>query len=96
LLKNYDKTSTSGGSLGWLTGLFSQFSGDWWVEITTQEPKCVYYFGPFASVEDADQSQTGYLEDLAQEGAKGVAVVVKRCKPKQLTITDELELSSSY
>lgn len=63
----------------------------WWVEITTQNPRCTYYFGPFASSREANVAKPGYLEDLEQEGATGIIVTVKRCKPSKLTIADDLE-----
>jgi hypothetical protein len=41
----------------------------WWIEITTKNPACVYYFGPFVSHHEARSQLDGYLEDLIQEGA---------------------------
>lgn len=61
----------------------------WWVEIKTDSPRCTYYFGPFSSSDEAENAKSGYIEDLQGEGAQGIAVVVKRCKPTQLTIVDE-------
>lgn len=57
----------------------------WWVEIVTTFPNCTYYFGPFASLQEADFAQIGYFEDLKQEGAKGISLQIKQCKPKILT-----------
>jgi hypothetical protein len=65
----------------------------WWVEIVTENPACTYYFGPFGSSQDAEAEQPGYIQDLEAEGAKGLQVVVKRCKPTQLTIFDEASSS---
>ncbi len=62
----------------------------WWVEIVTQHPKCTYYFGPFLNGTEAEASVKGYVEDLELEGAQGISVNVKRCKPKVLTISDDL------
>ena len=42
----------------------------YWLEITTEKPECTYYFGPFASREEAISMQSGYLEDLSNEGAE--------------------------
>jgi hypothetical protein len=64
----------------------------WWVEIKTDSPHCTYYFGPFASANEANQAKPGYIEDLQSENAQGIAVSVKRCKPTQLTIEDNLEI----
>ena len=63
----------------------------WWVEIVTDNPRCTYYFGPFASEQDADTAKGGYVEDLENEGAQGIFVAVKRCKPSTLTIFDDLD-----
>jgi hypothetical protein len=73
-----------------LTNLFHNLGWAWWVEIVTQNPRCTYYFGPFLSVKEANAAKAGYLEDLEQEGAQGIAVAVKRCKPKNLTVADDL------
>lgn len=61
-----------------------------WVEIVTDNPHCTYYFGPFLSDKEADAAQTGYVEDLETEGAEIISLEVKRCKPTDLTIDDEL------
>jgi len=61
----------------------------WWVEVVTGSPHCTYYFGPFTSASEANAAQAGYVEDLETEGAQGIAVDVKRCKPGQLTIEEQ-------
>ena len=63
-----------------------------WVEIVTEKPRCTYYFGPFLSSQEAQAAKSGYVEDLEQEGAQGIRVTVKRCKPADLTIADDLEV----
>lgn len=73
-----------------LINLFHSFGWAWWAEIVTQTPRCTYYFGPFLSVKEAKAATLGYIEDLEQEGAQGIAVDVKRCKPADLTISDDL------
>ena len=57
----------------------------WWVEIVTCLPACSYYFGPFSSIHEAASAQIGYLEDLKQEGAKGIMLRIKQCQPHNLT-----------
>lgn len=65
---------------------------NWWVEIITAQPRCIYYFGPFASFQEAQLSQSGYLEDLKGEGAQGINTQLKRCQPQTLTdFEDELD-----
>lgn len=72
------------------SGLAQGFGQAWWVEITTAEPRCIYYFGPFQSSTEAATACPGYIEDLKGEKAQGIEVIVKRCKqPDELTIFDE-------
>ncbi|MEC4818377.1 MAG: DUF1816 domain-containing protein [Scytonema sp. PMC 1069.18] len=73
-----------------LINVFQGVGFAWWVEIVTQNPRCTYYFGPFLSSADAQVALKGYVEDLEQEGAQGISVNVKRCKPDALTIADDL------
>ena len=60
-----------------------------WIEIVTDSPNCTYYFGPFSTDSEAESAKNGYIEDLEAEGSKGLSVIVKRCKPKKLTIYDD-------
>lgn len=67
-----------------------QFLGlAFWVEIVTENPNCTYYFGPFSTEQEAMSLRAGYIEDLENEGAQGISVSIKRCKPTDLTIFDE-------
>lgn len=70
----------------------TEVSRAWWVEVTTRQPNCTYYFGPFADSHEAQQSQAGYIQDLRQEGPQEIAAEVKWCRPQQLTICQEEEL----
>lgn len=63
----------------------------WWVRIITQTPRCTYFFGPFDSAQEAQEHKSGYLEDLEQEGAQGIEVLVLQDRPETLTIYDEQE-----
>ncbi|GAB1542292.1 DUF1816 domain-containing protein [Scytonema sp. NUACC21] len=73
-----------------LINVFHGLGLAWWVEVVTQTPRCTYYFGPFLSSGEAKAAIKGYVEDLEQEGAQGIAINVKRCKPEALTIADDL------
>ncbi|AFY57051.1 protein of unknown function (DUF1816) [Rivularia sp. PCC 7116] len=73
-----------------VTNIFENFGLAWWVEITTKTPKCTYYFGPFLNGSEAKAAVKGYVEDLELEGAQGIMVDVKRCKPKALTVAEDL------
>ena len=61
----------------------------WWVEIVTKKPDCKYYFEPFASHREAQLSQLGYIEDLERERPQLIAIEIKQCQPKELTIFEE-------
>ncbi|MBD2102165.1 DUF1816 domain-containing protein [Leptolyngbya sp. FACHB-261] len=60
----------------------------WWAEVTTSQPPCTYYFGPFDSSDEARDACPGYVEDLRDEGAQGIEVTVKRCNPEALTVAE--------
>jgi hypothetical protein len=61
----------------------------WWVKIVTETPHCTYFFGPFESANEAMHNQSGYVEDLEQEGAMGIGISVLQDRPEALTIYDE-------
>lgn len=76
------------GLLNEFSRLLNQLGLAWWVEVKTNNPRCTYYFGPFTSGSEANTAKTGYIEDLEQEGAQGIAVAVRRCKPETLTVEE--------
>jgi Domain of unknown function (DUF1816) len=63
----------------------------WWVEILTTQPQCTYYFGPFASINEAKIATPGYVEDLESELAQDIQTHIKRCKPPILTIIHSID-----
>ena len=69
--------------------IIETFSSPYWVEISTKQPSCIYYFGPFDDSSEAKEMQQGYVEDLAAEKAQDIKVKIKRCLPRELTITEE-------
>lgn len=71
-------------------GFLPKFDVAWWVEITTTEPCCTYFFGPFQNSTEAGTAYPGYVEDLESEQARGIEInIIKRCKPDVLTVFDE-------
>ena len=59
----------------------------------TELPSCTYYFGPFATGNEADAAKAGYVEDLESESATGIHVSIEqRCQPTYLTIDRTGEL----
>ncbi|MFB2938557.1 DUF1816 domain-containing protein [Aerosakkonemataceae cyanobacterium BLCC-F154] len=58
----------------------------WWLEIVTKKPSCIYYFGPFDSLKEAELEKGGYIEDLRQEQAEVIDTRIKFDNPLQLTI----------
>ncbi len=69
--------------------MIQQVTSECWAEIITERPHCIYYFGPFQTFMEAKTTCPGYIEDLQSEGALGIKVVIKRCRPDMLTICDE-------
>ncbi len=69
-----------------IAGFIRAMLNRWWVEITTADPRCTYYFGPFNSALEARKAYPGYVEDLEGEGAQGITITIKLCRPEILTI----------
>jgi hypothetical protein len=57
----------------------------WWIELKTENPSYLYYFGPFSTADEAERLKLGYIQDLAEENAEVTAATVLWCKPRQLT-----------
>lgn len=74
-----------------LISLLNFFGQAWWVEIQTEGPRCIYYFGPFLTRGEAEQMHSGYIEDLNSEGATITSLQIKRCQPQKVTILQEEE-----
>ena len=78
------------------SNLFGFGSTPWWVRITTAEPNCIYYFGPFDSEADATRARPGYIEDLQNEGAQQIETSLKNIQaPTELTVEVSSKLPSS-
>ena len=60
----------------------------WWLKIVTDNPHYTYYFGPFGSGKQAQLYQSGYIEDLKQEGCQIRMIELKQGQPQLLTISD--------
>lgn len=77
-----------------LTKLLKNIVQQYWIEVTTAKPSCIYYFGPFLTYQGAKLSQTGFIEDLENENAEDIKAEIKRCQPQELTIFDQLNDNS--
>ena len=78
------------------TNMLDLLGRAWWVEVLTTQPRCTYYFGPFADAQQAKVAIVGYVEDLEGESAQGIRSQIKRCKPDQLTVCDEQGCATEY
>jgi Domain of unknown function (DUF1816) len=59
---------------------------NWWLEIGTVNPRCLYFFGPFEDQLEAESSKEGFSQDLEGENARVRCSKVKFCQPRQLTL----------
>ena len=72
------------------SSLFGFAATPWWIKITTAEPNCIYYFGPFDSEAEALQHQPGFIEDLEGENAHQIEASLQRSEaPEKLTVEFE-------
>lgn len=78
------------------SSIFSFFFSSWWIKITTAEPNCIYYFGPFNNEAEANQAKPGFIEDLESEGALQIQTSLQQSgEPEQLTIEMETSVKPS-
>ncbi len=69
-----------------LTSLWQGLGLATWLKITTSQPPCTYYFGPFINQAEAERHKHAYIQDLEKEGAVGITVSFERGHtPKSLT-----------
>lgn len=80
------QTESPKGTNGPFANLYNRLGLAWWVEIKTKEPECTYYFGPFLTAAEAQSNMPGYIQDLEQEQAVDIEAMVRRCKPRNVTI----------
>ena len=83
------QTKSPQGMGGPFANIYNRLGLAWWVEIKTQQPECLYYFGPFLTSSEAQSAMPGYIQDLEAEKAVGIDAVVKRCKPNQITVCND-------
>ncbi|MEQ8384004.1 MAG: DUF1816 domain-containing protein [Coleofasciculus sp. A1-SPW-01] len=69
--------------------ILSKLGLAYWLEVITDHPWCVYYFGPFGTIQEAESSQHGYLHDLLEESAHPMSVTIKQFCPHTLTISED-------
>ena len=51
---------------------------EYWIIITTAKPTYTYYFGSFLTRKEAMLAQSGFIEDLESENAKGIKAKIER------------------
>jgi hypothetical protein len=68
----------------------------WWIEIFSAQPPCLYYFGAFDSAQEAEVLQDGFVQDLIEDGAQGIAVRLQWCQPTEITIEDRSQNRSEF
>lgn len=64
---------------------------NWWIRIDTVKPSMTYYFGPFDNLLEATENYHGYVEDLMEEKAEGIAFDFQFINPPSLTIENDTE-----
>lgn len=77
-----------------LTKLLKNIVQQYWIEVTTAKPSCLYYFGPFLTHKGAKLALPGFIEDLETENAEDIKAEIKRCQPQELTIFEQLNDNS--
>ena len=61
----------------------------WYIEILTARPLCLYYFGSFGTEQEAQQLQSGFVEDLRLENALIISINHRFFQPSEVTLTGD-------
>jgi hypothetical protein len=91
---NHERTSQGCDSCRVFTpvdNLYSDQHGDlgWWIEVFTAHPACIYYFGVFENSKTAEAALPGFIDDLLDEGARGLVSRIDFHTPSEFTIDME-------
>ncbi|MCM1985003.1 DUF1816 domain-containing protein [Lyngbya confervoides] len=86
---NVVKTRSTSGLKVQVADIYNRLGLAWWVEVRTHSPRCLYYFGPFLTSGEAESALPGYVQDLELEQAEGIEALVRRCKPTQVTVSED-------
>lgn len=80
-----------------LTTLWEGLGLATWVKISTTNPPCLYYFGPFLSEAEAQDYRPAFLRDLEEEGAQGIETEILQCpRPAELTLDHSQSSSANH
>ena len=55
----------------------------WWAKIETETPSVTYWYGPFLTKRNLNENLKIFLDDLSQEGSKGIKHSIVRCNKEE-------------
>ena len=55
----------------------------WWAKVETDQPSCVYWFGPFITKRSLKENMPSFINDLSEEGYKNIKHSLVRCKKEE-------------
>ena len=55
----------------------------WWAKIETLNPNATYWYGPFLSKRNLEDSIFSFIKDLSDEGSTDIKHSLVRCKKEE-------------
>ena len=55
----------------------------WWAKIETEQPKTIYWYGPFITKRSLNESMSTFIKDLTDEGSTDIKHTLVRCKKEE-------------
>jgi len=55
----------------------------WWAKIETDQPRAIYWFGPFITKRSLKENMSSFIKDLSDEGSKNIKHSLVRCKKEE-------------
>ena len=55
----------------------------WWAKIETENPKTIYWYGPFLTKNSLKENMLSFMKDLNDEGSTKIKHSLVRCKKEE-------------
>ena len=55
----------------------------WWAKVNTENPSVIYWYGPFLTKRSLNENLELFLNDLYEEGAKGIKHSIVQCNREE-------------
>ena len=55
----------------------------WWAKIESDQPRTIYWYGPFMTKRSLNENLSFFIKDLTEEGRTDIKYSLVRCKKEE-------------